>query len=291
MCDLGKNFPNIRRLSFIDCSISKKCAMENSFTNLTHLQLEQIESTEDYARGFSLSEIVRILNANRELHSLGVHFCSGKLLDYINKYCPNIVNLSLGYIYLFRRKKDKKEIRVMHVKRAMLKSCWNVGIPLVFDSLKELKVKYIRQELIPNLSDFIEKHKHKIEVLDISFGFLNDLDFSMFPQLENLQKTYFTFPSEMYFRICGVISYGMYGFIKANRKLQEIIIDDVEKKHRQDFYATFTISGLTGWRMEILDPDFNGAGHIRLIKHPYIPKKREDFFAFFERNCDNAITY
>lgn len=269
--DLRNVFPNVQRLSATFVTFSDRRWVNNSFPNLTQLQ---IDIHRDH---FHDDDIVSILNANNKIHTLGIIECTSNLLREIDENYSNIVNLGLTNIP--DELATSFDIHLSHVRRFRFKGMLRSEIPITFDRLIELQW-HSRAHPDVALLPLIQEHKNTIEMLYIEKTILSDDDLIQMHDMPRLEKMVLHFESGSEVTITAK---ALLDLLEANENLTEIQIINANQLLRKDLYEHFHGSNEFG-RLQVFNPNSAEDGEIHLVRRPYKAVTRDDPLAFLRNN-------
>lgn len=255
--DFRHSFPNIRRLSVTQTKFIDRLWVEMNFSNLTHLQVEM--------RGgyFRETEILRILEKNPTISSLGLIDFSTSILRTIDKSFPNIVNL--GLVALSNTLDMNNEVHHMkHIRRFSFDGVIYHKKPhfIQFETLNELRwSSESSAEFI--LIDLIQSHQNQIEVLEIENTVISDDHLSLMTNLTKLRSASLRFNTNLEGELSAT---GIWNFINSNIKLEELWLLKTHQKLRQDLCNSLNKAKITGW-LELSDPRTDHTGNVYFTKH------------------------
>lgn len=264
-------FPNVRRLSATSIQAEDPMWVERNFLNLTHFQGE---IDVDF---FSASEIQRILNANPEITSLGLHWSTPDMLRTIDERFPNIVDLAVAVVPDDFFGVD--EIYMKHVETFLFEGLLDIPMPVTIENLKELQWHGI-SDLGESLIGFIQKHKDTIERLEIKYAKLTDKHLNKMIYMTKLKRVSINYiPTDDRF----ISAEGVFFFIRNNPKLVEVQIIQAEQELREEIYKKFKSSGLKG-QVNVFDIYHEDDGDIHYIRNENYEFKRDDPMEFFKNH-------
>lgn len=252
--DLNRTFPNLRRLTVTGTKFTDRTWIERSFSNLTHLH---VDIEHGYLRE---AEVVRILEKNSGVTSLGLVYATPSMLKIIDENFPKIVNLGIVALALsyatFRETVHMKNVERFYFEGIVLYETLFID----FDNLKELHW-HSRCKPESVLIDLVKRHKNQIESLEIENTVISNEHLAMMSGMTKLQKVAFRFDPEMN---ATMTASGLFSFIEANEELSEIHLFDADKHLRQELYRTFNSSKIFG-SLQIFDPTSDERGNVLIV--------------------------
>lgn len=256
--NLKKAFPNVRRLSTTFGIFVDRMWVDNSFSDLTHLQIHTGR------REFTDDEVLRILSKNPTIHSLSLAQATPNLMRTINEQFPNIINL--GFISMQPIwKTNYADVHMNNVKRLVYEG----AIPaenlhfLHFDNLKEIQW-HSSSNADALLIKFIQKHKHSLEIIQIVESIITDKHLEQLkdmPVLEKLGIWNATFNAN-----------SLINFIESNKQLSEVRLFNVPEGLKTDLYNAFNANDVPASLKEFV-PKSNEEGDLYLAKSDGNPTK------------------